>query len=325
MNIKGLANSIKSIKMNDINLFIRTFTMISLKQINYILAVEKTLHFKKAAEICSVSQSALSTAISEMEKQLGFQVFERDNKKVLITSVGEECLKKAHKIKLQMDDLYQLGQALKAPLSYPMSIGSIPTIGPYLFPKVLPDVRNQYPDFKLRIVEEQSHALVHKVKTGELDSAILALPYDIDGLLSFEFWKEDFHWVTHRDDPLIHGPEISSTELRQTRLMLLKDGHCLKDHALAACKLPSSKTDNSLASTSLNMLVQMVAGKMGSTLVPAMALDQLVTGNTELKTSHLHEPGPHRRIAFITRSNYAGVRNIELLMQLFRQVLKQKD
>jgi len=298
--------------------------MISLKQINYILAVEKTLHFKKAAEICSVSQSALSTAISEMEKQLGFQVFERDNKKVLITSVGEECLLKAHSIKLQMDDLYQLGQALKAPLSYPMSIGSIPTIGPYFFPKVLPGVRNQYPDFQLRIIEEQSHVLVQKVKTGELDAAILALPYDIDGLLSFEFWEEDFYWVTHRDDPLIHGSEISSAELQQTHLMLLKDGHCLKDHALAACKLPSSKTDQSLASTSLSMLVQMVAGKMGSTLVPEMALDQLVMGNSELETSHLNEPGPHRKIAFITRPNYAGVKNIELLMQIFRETLIHK-
>jgi len=299
--------------------------MISLKQINYILAVEETLHFKKAAEMCSVSQSALSTAISEMEKQLGFQVFERDNKKVLITSVGEKCLQKAHSIKLQMDDLYQLGQALKAPLSYPMSLGSIPTIGPYFFPKVLPGVRNQYPDFQLRIIEEQSHVLVQKVKTGELDAAILALPYDIDGLLSFEFWEEDFYWVTHCDDPLIHGPEISSAELQHTRLMLLKDGHCLKDHALAACKLPSSKTDQSLASTSLNMLVQMVAGKMGSTLVPEMALDQLVMGNSELETSHLSEPGPHRKIAFITRPNYAGVKNIELLMQLFRQKLKHKS
>ena len=229
--------------------------MISLKQITYILAVEKTLHFKKAAELCSVSQSALSTAITEMEKQLGFQVFERDNKKVLVTPVGAQCLQKAHSIKLQMDDLYQLGQALKAPLSYPMSIGTIPTIGPYLLPKVLPAVRNQYPDFQLRIIEDQSHVLVDKVKSGELDAAILALPFDIEGLLAFEFWEEDFYWVTHRDDELAQQKEITSAELKQSRLMLLKDGHCLKEHALAACKLPSSETDTTLASTSLNMLI----------------------------------------------------------------------
>jgi len=296
--------------------------MISLKQINYILAVEKTLHFKKAAELCSVSQSALSTAITEMEKQLGFQVFERDNKKVLITPVGAQVLKKARSIKLQMDDLYQLGQALKAPLNYPMSIGTIPTIGPYLLPSVLPGVRQQYPDFQLRITEDQSHVLVNKVKSGELDAAVLALPFDIEGLLAFEFWKEDFYWVTHFEDPLADQAEITSKQLEQSHLMLLKDGHCLKEHALAACKLEPSETDTSLASTSLNMLVQMVAGHMGSTLVPEMALDQLISSNSELKAVHLNEPGPHRRIAFITRPNYPGVKNIELLMEVFRQQLK---
>jgi len=298
--------------------------MISLKQITYILAVEKTLHFKKAAEECSVSQSTLSTAITEMEKQLGFQIFERDNKKVLITPVGAECLKKANSIKLQMDDLYQLGQALKAPLSYPMSVGTIPTIGPYLLPKVLPCVRNQYPEFQLRIIEEQSHVLVNKVRSGELDTAILALPYDIEGLLSFEFWQEDFYWVTHRDNILAQQDEVSSAELQQTQLMLLKDGHCLKEHALAACQLPSTETRSSLESTSLNMLVQMVAGHMGTTLVPEMALDQLVFDNSELKATHLNEPGPHRKIAFITRPNYPGVKNIELLIKIFQDELKIK-
>lgn len=292
--------------------------MISLKQITYILAVAKTLHFKRAAEHCSISQSALSTAISEMEKQLGFQVFERDNKKVLITPVGAQCLEKAHHIKIQMDDLYQLGQTLKSPLNYPMSLGIIPTIGPYLLPRVLPDVHQHYPDFQLRIIEDQSHVLVNKVKSGELDTAILALPFDIDGLLAFEFWEEDFYWITHCDDPLARQKEITSAELKQSRLMLLKDGHCLKEHALAACKLSSSDTDTSLASTSLNMLVQMVAGRMGTTLVPAMALDQLLSGNSELKAVHLNEPGPHRKIAFIIRPNYPGVKNIELLMQIFR-------
>lgn len=296
--------------------------MISLKQVTYILAVEKTLHFKKAAELCAVSQSALSTAITEMEKQLGFQVFERDNKKVLITPVGLQCLIKAREIKLQMDDLYHLGNALKAPLSYPMSLGIIPTIGTYLLPTVLPRVRHQYPDLQLRIIEDQSHILVNKVKSGELDSAILALPFDIKGLLAFEFWEEDFYWITHCDDPLAQQKEITSGELKHSRLMLLNDGHCLKDHTLAACKLSSSETDTSLAYTSLNMLVHMVAGNMGTTFIPAMALKQLLSENLELKALHLNEPGPHRRIAFITRVNYPGVNNIELLMKLFRQELK---
>jgi LysR family hydrogen peroxide-inducible transcriptional activator len=295
--------------------------MISLKQIHYALAVERTLHFKRAADACAVSQSALSTAIGEMERQLGFQVFERDNKRVLVTQVGKEFLEKAHQIKVQMDDLHRLGQSQKTPLSYPLSLGIIPTIGPYLLPKVLPQVRRLYPDLQLRIVEEQSHVIVDMVKNGEIDTAILALPYDIQGLLAFEFWGEDFYWVCHRDDVPAMQQEITSDELRQSRLMLLKEGHCLKDHALAACRMPQGETDDSLASTSLHTLVQMVAGRMGTTLVPAMALDQLLTGNPELKALHLNEPGPHRKLAFIARPNYAGVRNIEHLIQVMRREL----
>ena len=298
--------------------------MISLKQLIYALAVEKTRHFKKAADMCAVSQSALSTAITELEKQLDIQIFERDNKKVLVTPIGEQFLDKAQQIKLAVDDLYLLANAEKAPLSYPMTIGVIPTIAPYLLPKVLPGLRKAFRDFQLSIVEEQSHVLVDMVRKGEIDAAILALPYEHEGLLAFEFWQEDFFWVTHKDNEHSAQQEITSDELREARLMLLKDGHCLKDHALAACKMQNTETDHTLDSTSLHTLIQMVAGRMGSTLVPAMALDQLVTGSKELRAVHLNEKGPHRRIAFVVRPNYTGVSNIELLMKLFREQLEKK-
>ncbi|MCG8316771.1 MAG: LysR substrate-binding domain-containing protein [Pseudomonadales bacterium] len=295
--------------------------MISLKQIHYALAVAKTKHFKKAADECAVSQSALSTAIHELEKQLGFQIFERDNKKVLITPVGTQFLEKAQHIRLEVEDLYSLANTQKEPLSYPMTLGVIPTIGPYLLPKVLPELRKEYPNFKLQIVEEQSHELVDKVRKGEIDTAILALPYEHEGLLAFEFWEEDFYWVTHSSDEHGTQEEITSDELKEAKLMLLKDGHCLKDHALAACKLPTSESNTSFSSTSLHTLIQMVAGRMGTTLVPQMALDQLISNPSELKAVHLNEPGPHRRIAFIARPNYAGVNSIEVLMALFKKQL----
>ncbi len=297
--------------------------MISLKQLNYALAVEKTMHFKQAAELCSVSQSALSTAIHELEKQLGIQVFERDNKKVLVTPLGKQILEKAQQIMLEVDDLYQVARSQKDPLSYPMTIGVIPTIGPYFLPKVLPELRKRYPEFQLKIVEEQSHVLTEMVRSGEIDTAILALPYAMEGLLAFEFWQEDFYWVAHKEEDHAAQEEITSDELEQARLMLLKDGHCLKDHALAACKLSSPETDQSFGSTSLYTLIQMVAGRIGTTLVPQMALDQLVSGSSELKAVHLNEPGPHRKIALIIRPNYAGLNNIELLMDLFREQLKK--
>ncbi len=298
--------------------------MITLKQIHYVLAVERTLHFKKAAESCAVSQSALSTALSEMEKQLGFQIFERNNKQVLITPLGGQVLAKARQIKMQMDDLIKLGDSQKKPLSSPMSVGIIPTICPYLLPVVLPVVNTQYPNFRLQISEEQSHVLVEQVRNGYLDAAILALPYKCEGLLTFKFWYEDFYLITHSDDALALKPKINSDELDPGQLMLLKEGHCLKDHALAVCHLSDMAVQH-LSATSLNTLVQLVAHGMGTTLVPAMAIAQLVDNNPRLAKVSLAEPGPHREIAFVVRPNYPSLNNIELLMQLFRGELQQQS
>ncbi len=298
--------------------------MISLKQLVYALAVADTLHFKKAADRCAVSQSALSTAINELESRLGLQLFERDNKKVLLTTEGRLILDKARDIKIQVDELQAFAASFKAPLSTPMTLGVIPTIGPYLLPRALPAVRKAYPDFKLSIVEEQSQDLLDKVRRGDIDAAILALPYDIQGLLSFEFWEENFVLVAHSDSELANLKQISTEELKHAHLLLLKEGHCLKDHALAACKLKTAEVDHSLAGTSLHTLVQMVAGRMGLTLIPEMAVPSLLHDNPELKTITLADPGPHRSIALICRLNYAGVNNLEVLKKLFIEGLKQK-
>jgi LysR family hydrogen peroxide-inducible transcriptional activator len=299
-----------------------TKATISLKQLTYALAVEKHLHFKRAAESCSVSQSALSTALNELEKRLGFQIFERDNKKVLVTPIGQKVLENAQRIKLQLDDLYRLADAQRSELSYPMSIGIIPTIAPYLLPIVLPKLTVLYPQFELGVIEEQSQQLIDKVRRGEIDTAIVALPFACNGLLTFEFWQEDFYWITHRDDALAGRSEITASELKKSKLMLLQDGHCLKDQALSACNF-SSDTPYSVGATSLTTLVQLVAGKLGTTLVPEMALEQLIDKNLALSHARLSEPGPHRRIAFVVRPNYTGVNNIELLMAQFRDSLKR--
>lgn len=295
--------------------------MISLKQLHYALAIEKTLHFKKAAEACNVSQSALSTAINELEKQLGTTIFERNNKQVLVTNNGQLILDKARKVKLDLDELLQISQANKQPFSTPMTIGVIPTIGPYLLPKVLPEVRKQYPSFKLKIIEEQSHVLVDMVRTGEIDAAILALPYPIEGLMSFDFWQEDFYLVCHKDECPSKTQEITSGELEIEKLMLLKDGHCLKEHALAACRFKKGKQDSDFDSASLHTLIQMVAGKLGTTLVPKMALDQLIYNESELRAIHLNEPSPHRRIALVIRPNYVRTNELTILKDIFTKQL----
>lgn len=295
--------------------------MISLKQLNYALAVEKTLHFKKAAELCNVSPSALSTALIEFEKQLGLHVFERDNKKVLVTPVGREVLRKAREIKLQVDDLQYLASEYQEPLTFPLSVGVIPTIAPYLLPKLLPELHRMYPDSQLNIVENQSHVLVEKVRLGEIDTAILALPFPLQGLLSMEFWQEDFYWMALKSEVIADRSEISSDELIDRNLILLSDGHCLKDHVLDVCKLPISETSHSMNATSLTTLVQMVLGNLGTTLVPEMALEQLVEQNRGLSAIHLNESSPHRRIAFVLRPNYTRMSSIEALIKVCKSAL----
>lgn len=298
--------------------------MITVKQINYALAVNKTKHFKKAAELSSVSQSALSAAITELENQLNFTVFERDNKRVLTTSLGQEFITKAKQIKILINDISLLATNDSNRLNHPISLGVIPTIGPYLLPKVLPEVRNKHPELPLTIIEEQSKVLVDKVKNGELDSAIIALPYPLEGLHCFEFWQEDFYFISHKDDPLSQLTSINSKQVDQHKLMLLADGHCLKDHILEACQLPRLAEHDSLAGASLYTLTQMVASKIGATLLPYMALDQLISQSTELSAVPLSDPGPHRKLAFITRLNYPNVKNIERLIEVFKQQLALK-
>lgn len=295
--------------------------MISLKQLTYALAVRDTLHFKQAAERCHVSQSTLSSAINELETQLGPQLFERDNKKVLVTPLGEQILARATSILTDVQDLELLAKSKNQPLTRPMRLGVIPTIGPYLLPKVLPALRQQHPDFELTLVEEQSAELVAMVRRGELDTAIIALPYALDGLLSFEFWQENFVVLCHSEHALASQSKVTAAQLESEPLLLLREGHCLTDHALSVCRLPKSDRDRGVAGTSLFTLVQMVAGRLGVTLVPEMAESAFLTGQPDLTACALDEPGPHRTLAFIVRPNYTGVSDVEALRSLFKAQL----
>ena len=296
--------------------------MISLKQVHYALAVERNLHFRRAAEECNISQSALSTALSEMEKQLGFLIFERDNRKVLVTPLGQQVLERARSVELQMKDIQKLAESQRQPLSTPVSLGVIPTIGPYLLPRVLPALQSRYPKLRLNIVEDQTADVLEQLRRGALDAAIIALPYECDGLLTIPFWQEDLLWIVHASDNNARVKCAKLDDLERTHLMLLKDGHCLTDHALAACKLGDLST-HGFSATSLSTLIQLVAGRIGSTLVPQIALEQLVHENTQLAIIPLDEPGPHRQLAIAIRPNYPGIASIEALVQLFEEELKK--
>ena len=294
--------------------------MFSIKQLNYALAVAKRLHFKKAADDCFVSPSTLSNAITELENQIGFKVFERTNKKVIVTSLGLELLKKAETIQFHIEDIKNLGEKQKAPLSSPLTIGIIPTIGPYLLPLVLPKLKKYYPNLKLKILESKSSSLVQKVNDGDLDMAILALPYNLRGLLSFKFWEENFYYISHKNNK--YKKSLKAKDINFSELMLLDDGHCLKNHVLAACKINDNQ-QFSMEASSLATLIQLVANNMGSTLVPHMSVKHLINTNSKIKKAILNEPGPHRELAIIVRPTYTDTENVIFLKDIFKNELKR--
>ena len=294
--------------------------MFSIKQLTYAIAVAKRLHFKKAADDCFVSPSTLSNAITELENQIGFKVFERTNKKVIVTNLGLELLEKAETIQFHIEDIKKLGEEQKAPLSSPLTIGIIPTIGPYLLPLVLPKLKKYHPNLNLKILEGKSSSLVQKVNDGDLDMAILALPYNLGGLLSFKFWEENFYYVSHKKNN--YKKVIKAKDINFSELMLLDDGHCLKNHVLAACKINDNQ-QFSMEASSLATLIQLVANNMGSTLVPHMSIKHLINTNSMIKKAILNEPGPHRELAIIVRQTYSDRENVLLLRDIFIKELEK--
>ena len=296
--------------------------MISLKQINYALRVGKTLHFKKAADECFISASTLSNAINEMEKQLGFKIFERDNRRVIVTKQGEDFLEKAAAISLEVEDIKKISQLYAEPLSHKISIGMIPTISPFLIPAVLPRLNKDYPKLELQLVEAKSHELVHQIQNGELDMGILALPYPVKDLKVLKFWAEDFFWICKADDERSKIQKITARELDLSELILLEEGNCLTDHVLSACNISFSH-QHSFRVSNLNTLMQLVKGGMGTTLIPAMAAEQLVDNDRMLTKAYLDEKSPHREIALLTRETFVAMDEVGLLADIFSEELQK--
>lgn len=296
--------------------------MITLRQLEFALAVSKHRHFKRASEECNISQSALSLGIAEPEKQLDTQIFERNNKQVLITPIGEEILERAQRIFSDINDLTALAHNHQTPLAYPMTIGIIPTIAPYLLPKVLPTLSEQFPDFSIYVIEKQTERLIEQVRYGHIDTAIIALPYPLDGLHTFEFWEENFSAiVSKKNENYAKLKKITGNQLSKSNLLLLGEGHCLTDQALSVCSLSKNELNPNFSDATLNTLIQMAIAGMGTTLVPDMAIEQIT--QDDVVTIPLAEPGPHRKPAFISRLNYARVNDIKRLSEIFKSAIEK--
>jgi LysR family hydrogen peroxide-inducible transcriptional activator len=244
----------------------------TIKQLRYLCAVVEHRHFGKAARACHVSQSTLSAGILELEEALGASLLERNNRNLVLTALGESVVERARALLLDVEDLVALCQASAQPFTGTLRLGVIPTIAPFMLPGLLHALRAAHPEFRPFIREDQSQPLIDALHRGELDILLLALPFPADAVETMALFEDPFLLATPPGDPLAGRKALRTEDLRGRDLLLLEDGHCLREHALEACKLRDSEVSLPYQATSLTTVVQMVASGIGVTLLPDMAV-----------------------------------------------------
>lgn len=275
----------------------------SLKQLKYVCAVAEHKHFSKAAEACHVTQSTLSAAIQELESQLGVVIFERNKKHVLVTPLGERLLQQARRVLGEVEDFVSLAKMHEEALAGEVRLGVIPTIGPFLLPHLLRELRQHYQKLRLFLKEDLSAQLLQQLQQGELDLIILALPYPLPDMETVSLFSDEFLLCLPPGHALERADSVRQQQLRGESLLLLEEGHCLRDHALEACKLDSADMNLVYQGTSLHTLVQMVANGLGVTLLPVMAVEADVLGETQLSLKHFSNENVTREIGMAWRKS----------------------
>src|SRR5437764_762121 len=291
----------------------------TIKQLQYLVALRRSGHFGKAADACFVTQSTLSAGLRELETLLGVTLVERTRRVVRFTALGEKIADKAMTVLRETEELAEMARAQGRPLHGELRMGVIPTIAPFLLPTMLPRLREQWPELKLYLREETSSAACEALHRGQLDCVLLALPFacgEVDSTALF-------------DDPLFiaypHGEAPSATaidaaEIDENRLLLLEDGHCLKDHALSACNRPDLRANAAMMGTSLHTLVQMVDNGLGVTFVPQMAIEAGILSGTGLEARPLRSENPYRSIALIWRKSSPREGEFQMLAAALRRI-----
>ncbi|KPF72478.1 LysR family transcriptional regulator [alpha proteobacterium AAP81b] len=254
----------------------------TLKQLQYLTALHTHGHFGRAADACFVTQSTLSAGLRELETLLEAHLVERNRRVVRFSPLGELVVAKAYDVLREAETLAGLARAAGRPLAGPVRMGVIPTIAPYLLPRVLPAVRAAFPDLQLYLREDMSGAACEAMARGTLDCVLLALPWDCGDADSATLFDDPFWLVFRAGDLPDPPPAVDPASIDAQSLLLLEDGHCLKDQALGACGRPELRADAGHRGTSLVTLVQMVAGGLGQTLVPGMALDAGLLAGSDL-------------------------------------------
>ena len=275
----------------------------TLKQLQYLVALHEHGHFGRAAEACFVSQSTLSAALRDLETLLGVVLVERTKRAVRFTPLGNRVASKAHRALREAEELVDLVQSSGLPLSGEIRLSVIPTIAPFLLPRMLPRLRRERPALKLFLREEPSAAAIESLHYGRSDCVLLALPFPT-GEVEVEVIELDALFVAFpKDDPRDPPEEISPDLIDENRLLLMEDGHCLKDHALSACNRPEMRASAAMIGTSLHTLVQMVDNGLGLTLLPEMAIDAGILNGTNVVARPLKAANANREIALVWRKN----------------------
>ncbi|HPF79269.1 MAG TPA: hydrogen peroxide-inducible genes activator [Alphaproteobacteria bacterium] len=292
----------------------------TIRQMQYLLTLYETRNFRRAAEICHITQPTLSAAIKEMEILLGLPVLDRSRKKsVIFTAFGEEVIDTAKTIMPQLDHLIDKAKQMAQPLSGPMRLGLIPTIAPYLLPDILPDLQKKFRNIDFQIVEDMSANLIKKLHAGKIDMAVLAFPYETDGLNQMTFFEEPFYCAVQKG-VFSKDQKLTLSDLDNHKLLLLEDGHCLRDHALSACKMQDIEDKKTLSATSLLTLIQMVSQGYGITLLPEMVLNHGVVPKN-LSLHSFKKPVPSRKIGVLWRQKDPHEKDIKTVIREMKAVL----
>src|SRR5215212_8133789 len=294
----------------------------TVKQLQYLVALRQHGHFGKAAESCFVTQSTLSAGLRELETLLRVTLVERTRRVVRFTALGEQVADKAARVIREAEELADLARAEGKPLHGELRMGVIPTIAPFLLPAMLPRLRREWPNLKLYLREETSQAACEALQRGQLDCVLLALPFGCGDVASVELFDDPLFVAFPRGEAP-DGAAVETAAIDENRLLLLEDGHCLKDHALAACNRPELRADAAMMGTSLHTLVQMVDNGLGLTFVPSMAIEAGILDGTRVEARPLRSDRDYRRIALVWRRSSPREEEFRLLADSLRTISRR--
>ncbi len=297
-------------------------TLPTVKQLIYFNSLVKHEHFGRAAAACFVSQPAFSAAIKELESLLGVSLVDRTNKQVIVTDLGREVAIQAHLVLNELNSLVDLAEGSGSPLTGRLKLGIIPTIAPFVLPQLLPELKHNYPSLNVEIIEEQTTLLHQRLTSGELDLILLALPFTLKGVEIMTLFDDPFFLAFKEDSVFVNSKKPVSSTLREKSLLLLEDGHCLREHVLNICKIRDENKLAPINPSSLLTLTQLVDQDIGVTFLPEMSLTPQLLSSTNIKTRSAG-PNMSRQIALCWRKGSTYGEEFGLLGELITRSAKK--